>query len=137
MYFLIFDWINKDSRTINSFIHWGNSLKMDFTERQFLNYRNTVMGWLSDYWHKKGDKELSAQYFAKLVDTINLDGELAHLKANASNDERYQFRHSQLSAILYLLNEYKSDMTIRWANIKSWISLLIALVSLFISLFKN
>ena len=80
MYFLIFDWINKDSRTINRFIHWGNSLKMDFTERQFLNYRNTVMGWLSDYWHKKGDKELSAQYFAKLVDTIILMANLLTLK---------------------------------------------------------
>lgn len=134
---MIFDWINNNSRTINKFIHLGNSLKIDFTEKQFLNYRDSVMSWLSDYWHKKGDEELSAQYFAKLVDTINLDGELAHLKTNASNDERYQFRQVQLSAILYLLNEYKSDMTIRWVNIKSWVSLLIALVSLLISFFKN
>ena len=50
---MIFDWINKDSQTINEFIHWGNTLKLDFTEKEFLNYRSAVMSWLSNYWQKK------------------------------------------------------------------------------------
>lgn len=134
---MICDLFNKDSRTISRFIHWGNSLKMDFTEKRFLDYRDTVMSWLSDYWQKKGDAKLSEQYFASRLDTINTDGELVHLNTNATKIERYQYRQVQVSAILSILNEYKSDVTIRWANIKSWVSIGIALVSLIVSFLKD
>lgn len=127
-------WIYNDLQPLNKYIHWGNSLKLGFTEQEFLNYRSSVMGWLSNYWEKKGDVELSAQYFAKLVDIINVDGKLALVENAANNNERQLFRKFQLSAILSILNEYKSNRTIRWTNIISCLSIGIAIISLIISI---
>ena len=107
---------------------------MDFTEKEFRSYRTAVMNWLSDYWKKKENQILSQQYFSKQVDAINLDGELAHISPNANEQELHEFRQTQLNAILSILAEYKSNNTIRWANIRSWISLVIAILSFLFSL---
>ena len=127
-------WMTNDMKPLNEFIHWGNTLKMDFTEKEFRSYRTAVMNWLSDCWKKKGNRVLSQKYFAKQVDAINLDGELAHISPNANEQELYEFRQTQLNAILSILAEYKSNNTIRWANIRSWISLVIAILSFLFSL---
>ena len=127
-------WMTNDMKPLNEFIHWGNTLKMDFTEKEFRSYRTAVMNWLSDCWKKKGNRVLSQQYFSKQVDAINLDGELAHISPNANEQELYEFRQTQLNAILSILAEYKSNNTIRWANIRSWISLVIAILSFLFSL---
>lgn len=123
-----------DMKPLNEFIHWGNTLKMDFTEKEFHNYRTAVMTWLSDYWQKRENPVLSQQYFSKLVDVINQDGELAHVAPNANNQDLHVFRQTQLAAIMTILAEYKSNSTIRWANIRSWVSLVIAFLSFIISL---
>lgn len=127
-------WISNDMKPLDEFIHWGNTLKMDFTEKEFQKYRTTVMTWLSDYWQERKNQVLSQQYFAKLVDVINQDGELAHIVPNANKQELHVFRQTQLAAILSILDEYKSNYTIRWANIRSWVSLVIALLSFLLSL---
>lgn len=126
--------MTNDMKPLNEFIHWGNTLKMDFTEKEFCCYRSAVMNWLSDYWQKKENQVLSQQYFSKQVDVINLDGELAHISQNANEQELHVFRQTQLIAILSILAEYKSNNTIRWANIRSWISLVIAILSFLLSL---
>ena len=46
-------WISNDMKPLDEFIHWGNTLKMDFTEKEFQKYRTTVMTWLSDYWQER------------------------------------------------------------------------------------
>ena len=127
-------WMTNDMKPLNEFIHWGNTLKMDFTEKEFRSYRTAVMNWLSDYWQKKENQVLSQKYFAKQVDVINLDGEIAHISPNANEQELHEFRQTQLNAILSILAEYKSNNTIRWANIRSWISLVIAILSFLFSL---
>ena len=127
-------WMLNDMKPLNEFIHWGNTLKMDFTEKEFHNYRTAVMTWLSDYWQKRENPVLSQQYFSKLVDVINQDGELAHVAPNANNQDLHVFRQTQLAAIMTILAEYKSNSTIRWANIRSWVSLVIAFLSFIISL---
>lgn len=126
--------MTNDMKPLNEFIHWGNTLKMDFTEKEFRSYRTSVMNWLSDYWQKKENQVLSQKYFAKQVDVINLDGEIAHISPNANEQELHEFRQTQLNAILSILAEYKSNNTIRWANIRSWISLVIAILSFLFSL---
>jgi hypothetical protein len=133
---MIFDWINKDSQTINEFIHWGNTLKLDFTEKEFLNYRSAVMSWLSNYWQKKGNQELSNQYFMKLVDIINLDGDPVHVDTNTDN-VRHRFRQAQLASILSILLEYKTNTTLFQTTVLSCVSIVIALGGLIISFFKN
>ena len=133
---MLSSWIYNDLQPLNKYIHWGNSLKLSFTEKEFLDYRSSVMGWLSNYWRKKGDVELSAQYFARLVDIINIDGRLALVEDESNSNERQLFRKSQLAAILSILNEYKSNRTIRWTNIVSCLSIGIAIISLIISLIK-
>ena len=40
-------WMTNDMKPLNEFIHWGNTLKMDFTEKEFRSYRTAVMNWLS------------------------------------------------------------------------------------------
>ena len=127
-------WMTNDMKPLNEFIHWGNTLKMDFTEKEFRSYRTAVMNWLSDYWQKKKNKVLSQQYFSKQVDVINLDGKLAHISPTANEQELHEFRQTQLNAIFSILTEYKSNNTIRWANIRSWISLVIAILSFLFSL---
>ena len=127
-------WISNEMKPLNDFIHWGNMLKMDFTEKEFRSYRTAVMTWLYDYWNKKENQVLSEQYFSKQVDVINQDGELAHISPNANEQELHEFRQTQLNAILSILAEYKSNNTIRWANIRSWISLVIAILSFLPSL---
>ena len=131
---MLSSWIYNDLQPLNKYIHWGNSLKLSFTEKEFLDYRSSVMGWLSNYWIKKGDVELSAQYFARLVDIINIDGRLALVEDESNSNERQLFRKSQLAAILSILNEYKSNRTIRWTNIVSCLSIGIAIISLIISI---
>ena len=74
-------WMTNDMKPLNEFIHWGNTLKMDFTEKDL-----------------------------------------------------HEFQQTQLNAILSILAEYKSNNTIRWANIRSWISLVIAILSFLFSL---
>lgn len=128
------NWIDNDLQPLDKYIHWGNTLKLGFTEKEFLNYRSTVMGWLSKYWEKKGISDLAAQYFAKNVDIINTDGKLVLVEDGTNKSERQLLRKSQLAAILSILNEYKSNRTIRWANIKSWISIGIAITSLLVSI---
>ena len=133
---MICNWLNKDSQNLNRFIHWGNTLKMDFTEKEFLNYRSAVMNWLSDYWQKKGDNKLSSQYFSKLADTINLGGNIAHVENNTGND-LHKFRQTQLVSILSILLEYKTNTTLFWTNVRSWVSIVITIGGLIISFFKN
>jgi len=133
---MIYRWINKDAKTLNRFIHWGNTLKLGFTEKEFLNYRSAVMSWLSNYWQEIGDQELSNQYFVKLVDIINLDGDLVHVKTNTKNG-RYIFRQTQLASILSILSEYKTNTTLFWTNVRSWCSIGIAIGGLFISFIKE
>ena len=36
-------WMTNDMKPLNEFIHWGNTLKMDFTEKEFRSYRTAVM----------------------------------------------------------------------------------------------
>lgn len=115
-------WTNIYSQNLSRFIHWGNTLKLDFTEKEFLNYRSAVMSWLSDYWEKKGDEELSSQYFIKRVDIINLDGNIVHIETNSDKD-LHKFRQIQLASILSILSEYKTNTTLFWTNVRSWISI--------------
>ena len=124
------NWFNNDLQPLDKYIHWGNTLKLGFTEKEFLNYRSSVMGWLSKYWENKGNPDLSAQYLSKIVDIINTDGKLVLVGDGSNKNERQLFRASQIAAILSILNEYKSNRTIRWANIRSWVSIIIALFSL-------
>ena len=79
---MIIFWKPNDVKTLNRFIQRGNTLKIDFTEKEFLNYRSEVMCWLSSYCKEKGELELSDTYFAKTCDIINTGGELAHVENN-------------------------------------------------------
>lgn len=133
---IIYSWINKDAKTLNRFIHWGNTLKLGFTEKEFLNYRSAVMRWLSNYWQEIGDQELSNQYFVKLVDIINIDGDLVHVETNTKNG-RYIFRQTQLASILSILSEYKTNTTLFWTNVRSWCSIGITIGGLIISFIKD
>ena len=129
-------WMTNDMKPLNEFIHLGNMLKMDFTEKEssVVTSHSEFMNWLSDYWQKKRIKFFRRNIFAKQLDVINSDGEIAHIPQNASEQELHEYRQTQLNAILSILAEYKSNNTIRWANIRSWISLVIAILSFLFSL---
>lgn len=123
-----------DTNTLYYFINRGNTLKLDFTEKEFKKYRDEVFTWLSDIAKKNGDDNLADIYLIKITDVIDLEGNLAHVK---NNDEMalHSFRQNQLTAILSILVDYKSQNSTYWTNIRSWISIIIAFISLIVSCF--
>ena len=123
-----------DTDTLYDFINRGNTLKMDFTEKEFENYRHEVFAWLSDIAQKRGSDNLADTYLIKIVDVIDLGGNLAHIN-NMDEMALHSFRQNQLAAILSILNDYKSQNSTYWTDIRSWISIIIAFMSLIISCF--
>lgn len=123
-----------DTSTLNSFIHQGNTLKLGFTEKEFINYRSEVMCWLSTNAKKDGTINLSDTYYIKSIDIINLDGNFAYVEEEMNKKGLHAYRQAQLSSILLILNEYKSQNTIWWANVRSWISIFIAIGSIIVNM---
>lgn len=127
---MIVFWKPNDVKTLNRFIQRGNTLKIDFTETEFKNLRSEVMFWLSSVCKDKGELELSDTYLIKTCDIINTDSDLAHVENNMDENDRHSYRQKQLAGILAILNDYKTQNTISWSNIRSWVSIFIALLSL-------
>lgn len=123
-----------DTKTLYDFINRGNTLKIDFTEKEFKNYRHEVFAWLSDIAQKRGNENLAYTYLIKITDVISLDGNLAHIN-NMDEMALHSFRQNQLAAILSILSDYKSQNSTYWTEIRSWISIIIAFMSLIISCF--
>lgn len=123
-----------DTDTLYDFINRGNTLKIDFTEKEFKNYRRDVLAWLSDIAQKRGSDNLADIYLIKNTDVIDLEGDPAHIN-NMDEMTMHTFRQNQLAAILSILNDYKSQNSTYWTDIRSWISIIIAFMSLIISFF--
>lgn len=124
---MILFWKPNDVKTLNRFIKRGNTLKIDFTETEFKNFRSEVMFWLSSVCKDKSELELSDTYLIKNCDIINTDGDLAHVENNMDENARHSYRQKQLDGILAILDDYKTHNTISWFSIRSWIRILIAL----------
>lgn len=117
---------------LNELIIKGMTMRMDFTEKEFNQYRSDAMGWLSRTCDKVGDCELSNIFLVKTVDAINLDGGFAHLDNNANKDDLYSFRKIQLEGILHILKHFQLNHKLVWTNIRSWFAILISALALIV-----
>lgn len=133
---MICKWKPIDKNTLNKFINKGNTLRLDFTEREFLSYRSEVMCWLASYWKDKGEHDLSDKYYLKTVDIINLDGNLAHVENSMDDKAKHTYRQNQLIGILAILNDYKNQASVYWSSVLSWLSLAVAVLSLVFTIIK-
>lgn len=121
-----------DHAILNELILRGKAMRMDFSEKEFIQYRNDAMGWLSQTCEKVSDYELANNFLAKSIDVINLDGNLAHLENNNNQDELYSFRKVQLEGILQILEHFQLSHKLIWTNIRSWLAIIISVLALII-----
>lgn len=121
-----------DHTILNELILRGKSMRMGFTEKEFIQYRNDAMGWLSQTCEKVGDCELSNEFLAKSVDAINLDGNIAHLGNNRNQDDLYSLRKIQLEGILQVLGHFHLSNNLFWTNLRSWLAIIISILTFII-----
>lgn len=131
---MINKWKSIDTNTLNKLINKGNTLRLDFTEREFLSYRFEVMTWLASYWKDKGEHDLSDKYYFKTVDIIDTDGNIAHVENNMDDKAKHAYRQSQLIGILSILSDYEKQTTVYWSSIRSWLSLVVAVLSIVLTI---
>ena len=131
---MICKWKPIDKNTLNKLINKGNTLRLDLTEREFLSYRSEVMTWLASYWKYKGEHEISDNYYLKTIDIIDIDGNLAHVENSMDEKAKHAYRQSQLIGILAILNDYEKQTTVYWSSIRSWLSLVVAILSLVLTI---
>lgn len=123
-----------DKKVLNNFIVEGNTLRMDFTEKEFLNYRRNVMHWLASEYERIGNLELAGTFLVKSIDIIDLDGNVAHIEKNMNNKDLHSFRKGQLAAILLQLDHFQKRKDLYWTNVRSWLAIGISIISLFVSI---
>lgn len=111
---------------LETFIIQGNALKVNFTEKEFIQYKERVFSWLSYSFEKSGEYDLARTYFSKMVDTIYTDGNLVQLEIDADYKERLTFRRGQLDSILSLLNDFRVHRELYWKNVRSWLAITIS-----------
>ena len=119
-----------DHTILNKLILRGKSMRMGFSENEFIQYRNDSMGWLSRTCEKIGDCELSNKFFTKSIDAINLDGNIAHLGNNMNQDDLYSLRKVQLEGILQVLDHFQLSNNLFWTNFLSWSAIIISILTL-------